>query len=281
MLRGTSVNHRGVLKKIAYTFKLMRNSNGALVRICLPGGIVAGMLGSVCLLWYLRQVGLQLQQSIPSIVVLFIYERYLRSIAGPLSLIVMMMMFLITAPAAYVQATRTLAGQNTLPVIDVYKMSLPFWWRYLISGLLSGIVTLGIIISCGISLSVSLGFILLVVPGIIALVWYTLTLPIVLIEKAPLTTAMKRSREMVKQHIWQAIGFSIYMFVIAILVFLGLNATIRSAIYGLKLAGVLPFIWYFIVQPLSVGVITSFGMAMASLNKTYLYYHLRGDTDWY
>ncbi|MEX2253417.1 MAG: hypothetical protein WD649_04640 [Thermoleophilaceae bacterium] len=52
------------------------------------------------------------------------------------------------------------------------------------------------------SLGVGLGFLLLVLPGVLFATWYALVAPVLEIERLPLRAAFARSRELVRGHFW-------------------------------------------------------------------------------
>ena len=88
---------------------------------------------------------------------------------------------------------------------------------------------LGMLIGAGIlaALGIILGLILLIVPGLLLLTWWSLTSPVVVIERPGVTAALGRSRQLVRGNGWRVFGVIVVLFIIEAI----LNAVI-SAIFG-------------------------------------------------
>ena len=63
-----------------------------------------------------------------------------------------------------------------------------------------------ILVSLLVGLAVAGGFILLVIPGLIFLVFFSVTVPVLIVENRRGTDAMSRSWNLVKGHFWHAVG---------------------------------------------------------------------------
>lgn len=74
---------------------------------------------------------------------------------------------------------------------------------YLVTNLLVGLIVLG-------------GFVLLIVPGIIFMLWFSLTNYIVIIERRLGLPAMMRSRQLIKGRVWPFIGRLLFIGLVAI-----------------------------------------------------------------
>jgi hypothetical protein len=111
-----------------------------------------------------------------------------------------------------------------------------------------------ILTSILVGLAVILGFVLLIIPGIIALVWFYLSSVVVVLEDKYYTDAMGRSRELVSGFFWPALGLGIITILIAAIT-QGIIGGVVGAIFsgtlgafiGTTLAGA-------IVQPFTASV---------------------------
>ena len=61
---------------------------------------------------------------------------------------------------------------------------------------------------------VAFGFLLLIVPGIIFLAWYSLIAPVIEIERLGVRAAFRRSRELVRPHLWRVIGIALPLLIV-------------------------------------------------------------------
>lgn len=89
-----------------------------------------------------------------------------------------------------------------------------------------------LLVSILVGLAVGIGFILLIVPGIIALVFFSVSVPALVVESVRGTEAMRRSWRLVSQHFWHVLGVIV---VTAILT--GIVAGVIRAIGGSSAAG--------------------------------------------
>ena len=69
----------------------------------------------------------------------------------------------------------------------------PFGWRLLGGGLLVG-------------LTIAFGFLLLIIPGIIALAWFTMTPYVIVNENKGIVDSMKRSKQLAAGRFWEILG---------------------------------------------------------------------------
>jgi hypothetical protein len=90
---------------------------------------------------------------------------------------------------------------------------------------------LGTLIIVGIlaALGIALGFVLLIVPGCILLTWWSLVVPVVVLEGKPVGEAFSRSRELVRGYGWSVFG-AIIVAIIATAIASGIIQAIFSGL---------------------------------------------------
>ena len=66
------------------------------------------------------------------------------------------------------------------------------------------------------SIGITIGFILLIVPGLILLTWWLLIVPVIVLEGRSATESFGRSRELVRGHGWNVFGLIVLTVVILI-----------------------------------------------------------------
>lgn len=74
--------------------------------------------------------------------------------------------------------------QPTITVKEAYRMAMPYFWRYILLSILTALAIIG-------------GFILLIVPGIIFMVWFTFSYYVLVDENIGTIDSMKRSKALV------------------------------------------------------------------------------------
>ena len=84
-----------------------------------------------------------------------------------------------------------------------------------------------LLVSILVGLAVGFGFLLLIIPGIIFLVLFSVSIPALVVENRRGTDAMSRSWNLAKGHFWHALGVIIVAFIIAAVI-----SAILSAIGG-------------------------------------------------
>jgi hypothetical protein len=62
---------------------------------------------------------------------------------------------------------------------------------------------------------VVIGFLLLIVPGLVFITWFALVAPVVKVEHPPIRAAFRRSRELVRGHFWLVFAFVIPIVMVA------------------------------------------------------------------
>lgn len=95
-----------------------------------------------------------------------------------------------------------------------------------------------LLVSILVGIAVAIGFILLIIPGIIALVFLSVAVPAVVVEDRRGTAAMRRSYELARNHFWHALGVIVVAALIAgvvsaILSALGGHNAVLGAIFGI------------------------------------------------
>lgn len=88
---------------------------------------------------------------------------------------------------------------------------------------------IGTLIGAGLlaTLIIMIGFILIIVPGLIALTFLAVVAPAVIIDRAGVTDALRRSRELVSDNAWRVFGVIVVLFLITAVI-----SSIISAIGG-------------------------------------------------
>ena len=110
---------------------------------------------------------------------------------------------------------------------------------------------------------ISIGLLLLVVPGLVLLTWWVLIVPAVMLENAGVREAFRRSRELVRGWGWNAFGVIVLTFVVLVGVSIGLD---------LLLAPLADWLQGF-ASRIVTGTVTA---PFAALAWTLLYYRLSG-----
>jgi hypothetical protein len=129
-------------------------------------------------------------------------------------------------------------GRVDSTVGQLFERVRPYLWTLILAGLLAGI-------------GIAIGFVLLIVPGLILLTWWCLIVPVIVFEGKRVGEAFTRSRELVRGHGWTVFGIVIITAILSaiasgiiqgIFSFLGsflrywIGGTIASAIVGPFLA---------------------------------------------
>lgn len=103
-----------------------------------------------------------------------------------------------------VQAVRDMQdGKRDLSVGEVITSAVPFIGPLIGAGLLAG-------------LGIAIGFVLLIVPGLILLTIWALIAPVIVVERSGVMGAFSRSQQLVKGNGWRVFGVLIVMFLILV-----------------------------------------------------------------
>ena len=102
-------------------------------------------------------------------------------------------------------------GRRDSSVGDLVNSAMPVIVPLFLAGLLAG-------------LGIALGFVLLIVPGLILLTIWSVIAPVIVLERTGVIDAFGRSRELVRGHGWQVFGVIVCVFLIIIVVRMVLGA---------------------------------------------------------
>lgn len=140
------------------------------------------------------------------------------STVGALALSVISIVLSYIFTGSVVQLVRDVQdGQLDASVGQLISSVTPVLAPLLLASLLSGLI-------------IGLGFVLIIVPGFIAMTFLLVVAPVVVIERPGVIAALKRSRELVTGHGWQAFGIVAYVFLLNIAV--GIIAGVIGAPLG-------------------------------------------------
>jgi len=143
-------------------------------------------------------------------------------------------------------------GRAEEDIESTYRRVRPTLIPLLLAGVLAGI-------------GILLGFILLIVPGLILLTRWVLVTPAVVLERLGPTEALRRSWNLVRGHSWTAFGVIVVTLVI-------------SAIAHVIFVGVFAFLPDFLRNWIGGLVANSLVTPFVALSWTLMYFHLRGDS---
>jgi hypothetical protein len=96
-------------------------------------------------------------------------------------------------------------GRRDSSIGDLVNSAAPVILPLFLAGLLAG-------------LGIALGFVLLIVPGLILLTIWSVIAPVIVLERAGVIEAFGRSRELVRGHGWQVFGVIVSVFLIIVVV---------------------------------------------------------------
>jgi len=142
-------------------------------------------------------------------------------------------------------------GRAEEDIETTYRRVRPTLLPLLLAGVLAGI-------------GILLGFVLLIVPGLVLLTRWVLVTPAVVLERLGPTDALRRSWNLVKGHSWTAFGVILVTLVIA-------------AIAQVIFVGVFAFLPDFLRNWIGGLVANSLVTPFVALAWTLMYFHLRGD----
>jgi hypothetical protein len=112
------------------------------------------------------------------------------------------------------------------------------------------------------SIGIVIGFILIIVPGLILITIWFVAAPVVVLEKPGVFAALRRSRELVRGNGWQVFGVLLLLYITVGVVAFIIEAAAESAGSGVG-----------IIVRVVVGVLTA---PLAALAASVLYFELRG-----
>ena len=98
-------------------------------------------------------------------------------------------------------------------------------------------------------LGIAIGFVLLIVPGLILLTWWSLVAPVTVIERPGVLAAFGRSRELVRGYGWPVFGTIVLVFLLVV------AASIAAALIGVAVGdvgrAVLSWLFNALAQPVA------------------------------
>lgn len=127
----------------------------------------------------------------------------------------------------------------------------------------TGIVVPLLLAGLLVGLAVAVGFVLLIVPGLIALTFFAVVAPAIVLERRGVVEALGRSRELVKGNGWQVFGVIVAIFLLTIVV----GAIVSAIGDAAGTAGR-------IVAEILISTATA---PLAALAASVLYFELRGE----
>jgi hypothetical protein len=116
-----------------------------------------------------------------------------------------------------VEAVRDiLDGRRDLTIGSLFSSAAPFIGTLFLAGLLAGI-------------AITIGFILLIVPGLILITIWAVIVPAIVIDRTGVIGAFGRSRNLVRDNGWRVFGVIVVLFLLQIVVGLVLTAIADAA----------------------------------------------------
>jgi hypothetical protein len=140
-------------------------------------------------------------------------------------------------------------GRIDSSVGDLFERVKPYLGTLIVAGILAG-------------LGIAVGFVLLIVPGLVLLTWWCLIVPVIVLEGKQVGESFSRSRELVRGHGWTVFAIVI-LSVLAIAIASGLIQAIFSFLG--------PFLRYWLGGAIANAIVDPF-LAVA---LTLMYFHLR------
>ena len=125
---------------------------------------------------------------------------------------------------------------------------------------IGNLILVGIVAGIGIAI----GFVLVIVPGLILITIWSVAAPVVVLERPGGLRALGRSRELVKGS-----GWNVFAVILLLVILVGVVAAVLDGVAGLAGSGV------GIVVRVIVGILTA---PISSLAQAVLYFQLRGST---
>jgi hypothetical protein len=140
-------------------------------------------------------------------------------------------------------------GRIDSSIGDLYERVQPYLGTLILAGILAGV-------------GIAIGFVLLIVPGLILLTWWCLIVPVIALEGKRVGESFGRSRELVRGHAWTVFG---------IIIITVLASAIASGVIQSIFSFLNPFFRYWIGGTIANAIVDPF-LAVA---LTLMYFHLR------
>jgi hypothetical protein len=158
--------------------------------------------------------GSQFSLLIPAALILFLPVAILNALllTGDGGSILLLVTSIIAVIVTYwyqgmvVQATiDMLDGRRDQTIGSLFSSAAPFILPLLVVGILAGI-------------AIAIGFVLLIVPGLILITIWAVVVPVIVVERAGVFEAFGRSREIVRGNGWQVFGVIVVLFLMVLIV---------------------------------------------------------------
>lgn len=156
---------------------------------------------------YREQAGVLL----PAAAVIFLIPAVAAAAVGtnPASAGLVVLLLVVAVVAGYwyqglvVEAVRDIEedGRRDFSVGDLFRSAAPFVGPLVLAGILAGI-------------GIAIGLVLLVVPGLVLLTWWSLIAPVIVLERASVGAAFGRSRSLVRGNGWQVFGILVLLAIV-------------------------------------------------------------------
>jgi hypothetical protein len=140
-------------------------------------------------------------------------------------------------------------GRADLAIGETFEKVRPYLASIIVAGILAG-------------LGIALGLLLLIVPGLILLTWWSMVIPVVVLEGRRAGESFGRSRELVRGYAWNVFG----VIVLTILILIGFRIVIGIVLFPLA-----DWLETFVTE-IVVGTIAT---PFAIVTWTLLYFRLR------
>lgn len=126
-------------------------------------------------------------------------------------------------------------------VLSAYQSAKPFFWRYIVLSIL-------------VSLSILVGFILLIIPAILFFVWFTFSYYVLINENISGIDAMKRSKALVSGRWWAVFGRLVALMLLGLIMGLafGFIGSLGSMFISEVFFGIVNLVLNAILAPISV-----------------------------
>jgi hypothetical protein len=141
-------------------------------------------------------------------------------------------------------------------------------WRYVVPLLIAGLLQ---------SLAILLGFALLVVPGVIALVLFMFVSPVVILERRSGIGALRRSASLVKNFFWRNLGLvAVFMLICGVM-----GAILGFSLGIVRVAGNMELVPFMMLYATVMAVFQTFLVPVGLILNLLLYYDLRARKEAY
>lgn len=140
-------------------------------------------------------------------------------------------------------------GRADRSITETFRAVQPRIWALLGAGILA-------------ALGIAVGLVLLIVPGLLLLTWWSLVVPVVVLEQRAVLESFGRSRELVRGHGWTVFGVVVVTVLISLVV---------GAVIGVALLWLPEELRTFVGDVVAGSLTAPFG----ALAWTLMYFHLR------